>query len=448
MTKKQPQAKLNPLSDLLASKDNPHCGELNADQLMEDLIAFIKNYVVLSDHSAMASALWIVHTWCYQCFDRTPLLLINAPERECGKTQLLKLVKLFAYSPLETANITTASLFRIIGEYQPTLLIDEADTFMKGREEMSGIINHGYDKGGYVLRLEPDPKTGAHQCRMFPVFAPKALAGIALERHLQPATMSRGIQVLMRRKTKDDVVQRLRHVDPEAVTHIRSRILRFVRDNIAVLTSTKMELPEQLGDRQQDCWEPLLTIAYIFGAAWRDKAVEAALKICAETDPPKTSSNQLLEDIREVLQGHQGLHIASAQLLELLCGHPDMDWCRYNHGQALTARQLAKFLASYEIKPKTVRLGASHTPKGYEIRQFQQAFDRYLEELCTEQEKVDAPIASQFAPVFSAKEEHKAESIGSDEGKKPGPEQGAGSLAEPEQMPKPVQVGRLPIPRF
>lgn len=37
-------------------------------------------------------------------------------------------------------------------------------------------------------------------------------------------------------------------------------------------------------------------------------------------------------------------------------------------------------MAAYGIKPKTVRMSATNTPKGYEVRDFQDAFARYLPE--------------------------------------------------------------------
>lgn len=139
--------------------------------LLEDLIRTIKTYVVVSDHAAIAVALWIINSWAYESFRRCPLLLINAPERECGKTQLLKVVELLANRPMETANISTAALFRMVEAYKPTLLIDEADMFMKENQELAGIINNGYETGGRVLRVESDGKD--LKIRPYKVYGPK-----------------------------------------------------------------------------------------------------------------------------------------------------------------------------------------------------------------------------------------------------------------------------------
>lgn len=365
--------------DSLSQNDvEPYPKEVDCNLLIGDLIAAVKRLVAISEHNALVVVLWVINTWCYSNFQRCPLLLINAPERECGKTQLLKVVEKLVFRPMETANITLASLFRVITKYAPTLLIDEADTFMEGKSEMAGVINKGYEKGGFVLRTETIGKELLEQA--FKVYGPKALAGIMLERHLPSATISRGIQIPLKRKTKSDTVQRLRSVDPKVFANLRSQILKFVIENNDALLKGWEDLPDELSDRQQDNWEPLLAIANCFGKDWYAKAVEAALLNCAETSPPKSSSNQLLEDIREVLSTYEEKYIPSTDLLNLLHGDPDMDWSNYSHGNPLTARQLARFMGAYGIKSKTVRMRADYTPKGYEVRDFADAFARYLPE--------------------------------------------------------------------
>ena len=369
----------------------PWSGKVDLDALMKECLYTIKSYVVLSEHDALAVVLWIINSWCPKLFARCPLLLINAPERECGKTQLLKVVEKLVSRPIETANISLAALFRLITNYSPTLLIDEADTFMEGKSEMAGVVNKGYERGGVVLRVESSNR-GDQIERAFEVFGPKAMAGIMLERHLPSATMSRGIQIPLKRKTKDDTVLRLRAADPKVFASLRSRILKFVLENRDVLSKGWEELPGELSDRQQDNWESLLAIANCFGEVWYAKAVEAALQNCAETSPPKSSSNQLLEDIREVLDNYEEKYIPSADLLTKLHEGPDMDWGTYNHGKPLSSRQLARFMGAYGIKPKTVRMKSDYTPKGYEVRDFDDAFARYLPE------RVVDPVLEKVTP--------------------------------------------------
>lgn len=389
------------LKSMSSNDVEPYSQEVDCNSLMNELIAAIRCYVVITEEDATVVALWSMNTWCYQDFQRCPLLLINAPERECGKTQLLKVVEKLVFRPVETANITLAALFRVITNYRPTLLIDEADTFMEGKMEMAGVVNKGYEKGGFVLRVETVGKEMVE--RAYLVYGPKAMAGIMLERHLPSATMSRGIEIPLKRKTKDDSVERLRSADPKVFASLRSRILKFVLENRDAFAKGWEELPDELSDRQQDNWEPLLAIAHCLGEEWYRKACEAAVQNCRETTPVKSSSNQLLEDIREVLSAYKEKYIPSSDLLTKLHDDPDMDWCTYNHGKALTARQLARFMGAYGIKPKTVRMKSDYTPKGYEVRDFEDAFARYLPELLVEPPppvKMPSPGEKSSSPDF------------------------------------------------
>ena len=70
--------------------------------------------------------------------------------------------------------------------------------------------------------------------------------------------------------------------------------------------------------------------------------------------------------------------IRTVDLLDKLTADADKGWATYNRGKPMTPRQLAKQLATYGIKPKTVRQGKKDTPKGYEVAQFEDAFRRYL----------------------------------------------------------------------
>src|SRR5260221_610896 len=81
------------------------------------------------------------------------LLIINSPEKGCGKTTVLDVVGRTCSRPLFTSNITPAALFRVVEAVQPTLLIDEADSFAAENEELRGVINSGHTRSGaFVIR--------------------------------------------------------------------------------------------------------------------------------------------------------------------------------------------------------------------------------------------------------------------------------------------------------
>jgi hypothetical protein len=68
--------------------------------------------------------------------------------------------------PVPAANISPPAFFRVIQDMRPTLLIDEADTFLRGSDELRGILNAGYSREtAFVMRVAsqlpphpPDPR--------------------------------------------------------------------------------------------------------------------------------------------------------------------------------------------------------------------------------------------------------------------------------------------------
>jgi hypothetical protein len=129
---------------------------VNGAALVPELTGAILKYVVLTENDALAVAMWILHAYCFDAFACTPRLAITAPEKRCGKTTLLDVIGLLVPRPLSTANISAAATFRTIEAVRPTLLIDEADTFLSENEELRGILNSGHRKGGQVIRTVGD----------------------------------------------------------------------------------------------------------------------------------------------------------------------------------------------------------------------------------------------------------------------------------------------------
>ena len=122
--------------------------------LLSDLRDVIRRYVVLPEMAAETLALWVVHTYAFTLRQVTTYIGVVSPEKRCGKTTLLELLGLLANRSLTAANISPSAMFRVIEDTQPTLLIDEADTFLEGRDELAGILNAGYRKGNsYVVRV-------------------------------------------------------------------------------------------------------------------------------------------------------------------------------------------------------------------------------------------------------------------------------------------------------
>ena len=343
----------------------------------DEVFTLVDRHIVADAHQKTAIALWIAMTWFIDRIAVAPLLLITAAERESGKTQLLTVTSMLCRHPMTVANSTAAFLFRAISKWQPTLFIDEVDTFMRDSTDQKGLINAGHTReSAWVGRVVGD----THEPTMFPVFCPKALSGINIAKYLPDSTMSRGLLVELRRKLPDEKCERLRFADREQFKLLQSKLARFAQDNAERISNTRPTLPDALSDRQQDNWEPLFAIAECAGPEWLARCEEAALALSRAATLSEDTGNSLLSDIRDIFEQEECDKISSADLIEALIKDSEAGWSAYNRGKPLTPRQVAKLLKPYGIIPKTVRVSQFDTPKGYDRAQFEDAFARYLPE--------------------------------------------------------------------
>ena len=126
---------------------------MDGKALLDILAALLSRFVVLPARAAEALALWILHTYAFQLRDISTYLGVESPLKRCGKTTLLALLGELAHRPIAAANVSPPAFFRVIEDLAPTLLIDEADTFLPGNDQLKGILNSGYSrKTAYVLR--------------------------------------------------------------------------------------------------------------------------------------------------------------------------------------------------------------------------------------------------------------------------------------------------------
>jgi hypothetical protein len=87
---------------------------------------------------------------------------------------LLDVLTCLVARPLSAANTSTAAVFRVIEVTRPTLLVDEADTFLKENDELRGVLNAGHRKGGAVICTVGED----HEPRQFSVWSPVSIAMI------------------------------------------------------------------------------------------------------------------------------------------------------------------------------------------------------------------------------------------------------------------------------
>ena len=343
------------------SKVEPWDTETDPAVLLGEICETIRRFVVCEPEVAVAVALWIAFTWLIDRVGVAPLLVITAPEKRCGKSQLLSLVGLLSYRPLPASNISTAAVFRVVEARSPTLLLDEADTFMKENEELRGVINSGHTRQtAFVIRTVGDE----HELKRFSTWGAKAIAGIG---RLPETTLDRAVVVQLKRKLPSEKTDRLRHTDRGQFEPLCRKLARFVIDNGDAIQAARPDLPEALNDRAQDNWEPLLAIADRAGGRWPTTARAAALKLSGAAQEATTQSTELLFDIRSVFDATGDEKISTAELLRALIGKEESPWATCNAGKPMTARNRPRSQASTRSRQRTCD-SATKFRKGSTVR--------------------------------------------------------------------------------
>jgi putative DNA primase/helicase len=365
-------AKDDIVANSILPKEPKHWPEpVDGAELFAELTAMLRRYLVATPQQVTAIALWVMFAHAHDAFWISPRLAILSPEKRCGKTTLLSILANLVPKPLPSANITTAALFRTIEFLKsPTLLIDEADTFLAQSDDLRGVINSGHNRPmAFVTRLCGD----AYQPKMFSTWAPLVIAKIG---DLPDTLADRSIAILLKRKAPGDNAQRFRQDRVEELVVLKRKVARFVKDNLDAMKYRDPDIPTCLHDRAADNWRPLLAIADTIGGNYADVAREAA-QILTGSQEDESIGSLLLSDIRDLFKESASDRLASTDICQRLAAKEGRKWAEWAGGKPMTTHQLARLLKPFGIAPTALR-AENGTLRGYFKIAFSDAFERYL----------------------------------------------------------------------
>lgn len=358
----------------------PWSDPVNIGELLNELAASVQRFMSLPDHAAPAIALWVAYTYCVVSHGHiAPTLAITSPEKRCGKSTLLGWLYRVVEKPMLAANITAAAIFRTIDAWSPTLLIDEADSFLgESGDELRGILNSGHTRDtAYVIRVAGDEL----EPRQFSTWGAKAVALIGKLEGKYSTLADRSVEIQLRRRLPTDKVEKLRHADEEHFERLAAKCFRFSLDHAGAVGKARPDIPDALHDRAADNWEPLLSIADLGGERWSRLARSTALALSGGADNDASNAGlgvQLLTDLEQYFAARPAMqHHTTTDLLAYLAGIDDAPWSTFAKGKGMTARHLSRLLKPYGIIPQNIRVGTT-VPKGYTVADFKDAFARYL----------------------------------------------------------------------
>jgi len=225
----------------------PWPDSVNGVELLSRIAAAFRRFVVLPPHADIVQALWCLHAHALDAFGISPVLEINSPELECGKSVNQSVMRRMAPRALTTTSISMSGVFRTVEKYKPTLFVDEGDAFLALNEDLRGILNSSHLKNdAYVIRTEGDQ----HEPRAFSTWCAKSIALIG---NLPPTLRSRAILIQMKRKTAKDKVEDLHgHYPYPELEALKRQAWRWTRDNLKAIQSAEPSMPAELNNRTRD----------------------------------------------------------------------------------------------------------------------------------------------------------------------------------------------------
>lgn len=347
-----------------------------ADEISTELSAHV---VFRRPEQAYAVTLWILGTYFMEVWALWPKLLISSPEKRCGKTVLAETIEAHVHRPFLVSNISAAGLFRIIEEYHPTLIIDEADRFLRRNEEANGIINAGHRRrSAVVVRVEE--RNGEHRPRKFSVWGAQVIAGIGTQ---EDTLVDRSVRVALRRRLQSERIAKLPAQYFEDRLRARRQLVRWASETKEKIRECADEAPPCRNDRAQDNWTPLFRIASALGGEWPKRCNAAYLAIELDNeDQAETLGARLLRDIAGILAPYAG-RLGSQALCEKLTAIEDAPWSELPpKGLPISTQRIAAILKDYEVRPRQDKLG-SYYDAGDILRALERYAPQHVEDSAT-----------------------------------------------------------------
>jgi hypothetical protein len=143
--------------------------------LPDVIMHMLKSYIDVEEHVSIAIVAWTLYAHLFSNFRIAPRLAALSPVPGCGKSKLLMFLEKLVPDPQRHGNITAPSIYRLIENGAPILLLDEGDNLnLKFDRVMRAVFNDGYLVGGTITR------TIRNEARPFSIFAPLAIAAIGM----------------------------------------------------------------------------------------------------------------------------------------------------------------------------------------------------------------------------------------------------------------------------
>ena len=230
--------------------------ECKADELWEEVRQYVYNHVDLPEpelYDVVTS--WILCTYVVDKFPVTTYLKVIAP-KSSGKTRLLDVLYHLCFQAIKSSTLSPASVYRVLEKWGVTLVLDETERYIHD-DDMQGILNAGYKKGDYAIRVTDPIK---NELGLYKTLGFKALAGTE---ELKDTLESRCIVINMQKAIRPVEFM----INEKEGSILRGKLLYASTHYLNELNQLK-DLPDTLrfsNGRFAELYSPLVHMATLFG---------------------------------------------------------------------------------------------------------------------------------------------------------------------------------------
>jgi putative DNA primase/helicase len=326
----------------------PWADAVDGASLAEEIRNTLRAHVIFAaPGDTDLAAVWTIGSYLMEEWRLWPRLLITSPTKACGKSTLLEVLEALVRRGLILSNAKPAGVFRAIEAWAPTLLLDEADTWMRQDEELAGILNSGHTRRtARVIRVQE--VGGELKPTLFSTWCSMVIAGIGSQRD---TLISRSIIIALRRKLAHETVARLPIDLHERSVRLRRQALRWATDNATRIGASEVDPPDCGNDRRRDNFGPLWRIAEALGDPWPERIAAAyAITEADDDEDNKPDRVLLLRNVLAVFEAKRATELSPTDLIAELTLMEDRPWPDWKNGRPLTPHALARMLKGFKVR--------------------------------------------------------------------------------------------------
>ncbi|HUV84483.1 MAG TPA: hypothetical protein VMV86_02175 [Methanosarcinales archaeon] len=246
---------------------------------------------------------FVIYTYFYPMFFNAPVLQFWG-EMRTGKTKNLAMLEAMVFNPVNSANISSASVFRLVESRRATILFDESEDLMTAdrSREIRNMLLAGTGKSGETYRQEKGADDN-YKTQAFRVFSPKVIAHITgID---APALLSRVIRITTTATHDKDKDNRCVELEDDKWHKIRNELYRACLGNFAEVFYSKDCLTEsKLTGRTLYIWQGILTIAGLVSKTLAGELIELAVEnrdeIASEIEMFNEEPDEMIEKLIEL----------------------------------------------------------------------------------------------------------------------------------------------------